>query len=282
MELDNMVDALCRQPRMREMMENLQEAVVIVDNSGKIWDYNSQFRQLAGMSQSEDLTFRNLFKNFPFESSEQKHNLLLESIGTLEPRKSSWVRYESPTGEKYVNISITPFHDKTGAQIGLYDVTAEVLEATIDALTGAYSSSHYLRHLQGRSIIEAERSERKSLGTIGIDVKGLKRVNDYISPAEGDTILRETARILAESVRKTDYVVRKGGDEFTLLCPGAGENDIERIKRRIETKREEYNGSIQNPDLRIELYITSKASIGDHDESFRWVADQIGMQKRKT
>ncbi len=65
------------------------------------------------------------------------------------------------------------------------------------------------------------------------DLDGLKLINDTLGHEKGDALLVETARVLEEVVRKSDMVARIGGDEFTILLPGADEALMEEIVGRI-------------------------------------------------
>ena len=53
-----------------------------------------------------------------------------------------------------------------------------------------------------------------------IDIDHFKSVNDRLDHTEGDGVLREISRLLAELTRADDLICRWGGEEFVILFPG--------------------------------------------------------------
>jgi diguanylate cyclase (GGDEF)-like protein len=53
-----------------------------------------------------------------------------------------------------------------------------------------------------------------------LDVRGLKHVNDAHGHEQGDIVLQDAARAIAETVRGGDLVGRWGGDEFVVVGTG--------------------------------------------------------------
>lgn len=78
-----------------------------------------------------------------------------------------------------------------------------------DSLTGLYNR-RYLSHLY-------QNGADKQFSVMFIDIDDFKEVNDTYGHDFGDLLLLEIAARLQQSVRKTDILVRYGGDEF-LIC----------------------------------------------------------------
>jgi len=79
---------------------------------------------------------------------------------------------------------------------------------------------------------------RPDFALMMIDLDGLKGVNDTYGHAAGDRVLMEIREILERACRKSDTLVRWGGDEFLVVAryvePEVVEALAERIRRAVE------------------------------------------------
>ena len=68
---------------------------------------------------------------------------------------------------------------------------------------------------------EIEGSERYEipLSACIIDLDYFKSINDRWGHPVGDTVLTMTADIVSKNIRKLDYAIRIGGEEFVLILP---------------------------------------------------------------
>jgi diguanylate cyclase (GGDEF)-like protein len=58
-----------------------------------------------------------------------------------------------------------------------------------------------------------------------LDLGNFKQINDSLSHAAGDLLLKEIASRLGEYVRDTDTISRQGGDEFVIVLSNLPEHD---------------------------------------------------------
>jgi two-component system, cell cycle response regulator len=84
---------------------------------------------------------------------------------------------------------------------------------------------------------ELDRARRDDLrlSIVVGDLDHFKTVNDELGHRAGDRALIRVARILTKHRRAQDTVGRTGGEEFTVLLPGASEHEAYLVAERIRT-----------------------------------------------
>lgn len=128
-------------------------------------------------------------------------------------------------------------------EMRILQVRAEEFErlALVDTLTGLSNR----RVMEGRLASEAARSERYGhpLTVISFDLDKFKQINDTHGHAAGDQVLKEFARRLNSSIRKSDIAARMGGDEFLVLLPECTTNQVEMLLARLRPMETEHAGT---------------------------------------
>lgn len=126
-----------------------------------------------------------------------------------------------------------------------------ILRDTLTELRNRRFLQEYMTVEQGRLAREATDLERaqcverdQALAIYIIDVDHFKVVNDTFGHAAGDMALKQLAGLLASSVRKSDVLVRWGGEEFVLAA---------RIRRREHARivAENLRHRIASADFRL-------------------------------
>lgn len=104
-------------------------------------------------------------------------------------------------------------------------------QALRDPLTDLFNR----RYMEETLEREVSRSVRKGtpLSVIMLDLDNFKIYNDTHGHHAGDAVLREVATFLQSHVRGEDVACRYGGEEFTLILPGATRHVAERRARQI-------------------------------------------------
>jgi diguanylate cyclase (GGDEF)-like protein/PAS domain S-box-containing protein len=84
-----------------------------------------------------------------------------------------------------------------------------------DSLTGL-PNRRYLSMKLERSLDRARR-RKEMLAVLFLDLDSFKQVNDSMGHECGDQLLKEVVSRLQQRLRKDDFIVRFGGDEFVLV-----------------------------------------------------------------
>jgi diguanylate cyclase (GGDEF)-like protein/PAS domain S-box-containing protein len=91
-------------------------------------------------------------------------------------------------------------------------------QAAEDRLTGLYNRLRF-DELLAQELTGVARED--SLSLLMLDIDHFKSVNDTYGHEVGDQALQAVARVLRGGIRRGDSVARWGGEEFTVLLPGA-------------------------------------------------------------
>jgi diguanylate cyclase (GGDEF)-like protein len=87
-----------------------------------------------------------------------------------------------------------------------------------------------------------------------LDLDHFKSVNDVYGHVVGDRVLRAVARACRRVIREGDVLVRYGGEEFLVLLPGAGAEDVAQIGERI--RRAVSETTVAEGDQRIGVTVS--------------------------
>lgn len=118
-------------------------------------------------------------------------------------------------------------------------------KAESDPLTGLINRRG-IEHLLKKEYSGWKTGEHPLTISIG-DLDHFKEINDQYGHDAGDEVLKQTARLLSESLRKDSAVCRWGGEEFLFLFPNSlleATAALERIRLRLESTPVRYQNKM--------------------------------------
>ena len=141
----------------------------------------------------------------------------------------------------------------------------------IDSLTTVYNRRYYDEHFKGANDIQA---------MVVIDVDNFKQINDNYGHDVGDTVLQNIAQTVLSCVRKTDAVIRYGGDEFVIIFYSIPA-DI--FGKKLERIRHSVDRLIidDHPELHMSVSIGGAYGTGTAKKLFK-AADIMMYQSKNT
>ena len=139
-----------------------------------------------------------------------------------------------------------------------------------DALTGAYNRRYFEEKIRKSTV---------SAGVAMIDLDDFKLYNDSFGHDTGDVVLITFVNIIKNCTRKTDMLIRYGGDEFLLIMPGIKEENFKNKLLQIleEAHRADVPG---HGGLRLSASIGGVLSNGSVIEDAIGRADKLMYQAK--
>lgn len=103
-----------------------------------------------------------------------------------------------------------------------------------------------------------------------VDVDRFKRVNDEYGHSAGDRLLQEVAKRIASVMRRSDDLVRWGGEEFLLVCRTTDRENASLLCNRVLEAIRELPFDVGNG-----VQVNKTCSIGW--APFPWLTDDVGL-----
>lgn len=121
--------------------------------------------------------------------------------------------------------------DLERAHADVHDKNEELaLLATLDPLTECLNRRAFFERLALE--FNLAKRDHLQLSVVMADIDYFKNVNDEFGHRIGDTVIKDMANTLKNTLRASDCVGRYGGEEFCILLVGADADAAERVSER--------------------------------------------------
>ena len=230
-----------------------QDSIVITTDAEELLDANKKFLDFFG--NKSVLEFQKYFncicdrfeKNDSYFHLDKLHTQYnwIEHLSEL-PFKERIVLMKDSNGEAHsFAVSFSVF-GKDDYVVTFTDISQTIednieLEEKVvrDKLTGAYNREFFenrITHMMDSCKIKGECS-----GLIILDIDHFKSVNDTYGHNRGDIILKELTNCIQSSIRKNDYLIRWGGEEFIVICSTDSIDAIKNVAEHLRSKIEQLS-----------------------------------------
>lgn len=224
---------------MKYSIDHLSDAIHWVDKNARIVYANEAMCKKLGYTMEEILALRipDIDPGFSIEDWPE-HWKKFKQNGSM----TFETRHRCKNGDVFpveIKLSNLQFQNQELNCVYAQDITerkkAEELiwkQANFDSLTSLPNRRMFLDRLN-QEILKTQRTHFP-LAVLLIDLDDFKEVNDALGHDQGDILLKEAGKRIANCVRETDTVARLGGDEFTVLLPQLTEaNRADNIAQKI-------------------------------------------------
>jgi diguanylate cyclase (GGDEF)-like protein len=105
-----------------------------------------------------------------------------------------------------------------------------------DAMTGLRNRRFLEEYVE--TLVASSNRRKNHLSILMLDLDYFKMVNDNHGHDAGDTVLKALSRVLAQSVRASDLVIRYGGEEFLIILQDSADETADTVAEKIRASVE--------------------------------------------
>jgi len=222
---------------LHSILKNLTEGVIVADRQEKLLLVNAAARELLGLGSVSSLA-TDIFGMYEADTVTRIRDTARPMARALRGENISDLEIfhrnaDAPSG-RFLSVNARPLKDPNGqingGVVSFRDVTArrkaeqELTHLALhDGQTNIPNRAFFVETLR-KAIARAERSHAR-MGVLLMNLDGLKQINDRFGHENGDLLLKEVARRLADGLRAGDFLARMGGDEFVVLFEDLSHNE---------------------------------------------------------
>jgi diguanylate cyclase (GGDEF)-like protein/PAS domain S-box-containing protein len=235
--------------RLRKLVNSMHEILFELDADGRVIFLNPAWQALTGFaaddslgkSFSDFLLGEDAIRDFEASALPRLHEKNREISLRSADGKHLWMSLDADaqtdSAGNFTGI-IGTFSDITRSVelnhlLSRYQDELYHLSVT-DPLTGLYNRRHFDSQLE--VILSDHLPKNMPVCLLLIDLDGFKFINDTYGHPFGDEVLRTTAQLLKQQVRRNDYIARLAGDEFAMVLKNTDIENATRIAQKLHDR----------------------------------------------
>lgn len=225
-----------------ELALNESSIVAITDSKGVITFANDKFCQMSKYSKEELIGSKQNIVNSGYHSREFFKEMW-RTIGTGNVWKGE-IKNKAKDGSYYwVDTTIVPFLNEKGKPYKYIAIRHDITKRKeYEEMIKKMAFYDPLTLLPNRNALSEWMKENNfevgdTVTVIFMDLDRFKAINDNYGHRTGDLVLKEVAKRLQDCFRKTDLIVRQGGDEYIVFLKNVSDKqDIMTVVNKIKSQ----------------------------------------------
>jgi diguanylate cyclase (GGDEF)-like protein/PAS domain S-box-containing protein len=232
--------------QLRKLIDSMHEILFELDGEGRIVFLNPAWERLTGFK-AEDTLGRS-FSDFVMDEDVVR-DFAPKRLAQMHEKSREISLRTAPGKRLWVSLDADAQHDAGGTFTGVIGTLGDITKSVelnrllsryqdelyhmsvTDPLTGLYNRRHFDTQLE--VILSDHLGKGRSVCLLLIDLDGFKFINDTYGHPFGDEVLRTTAQLLKQLVRRNDYIARLAGDEFAMVLKNTNLENATKIAHKL-------------------------------------------------
>lgn len=166
-----------------------------------------------------------------------------------------------------------------GTELALIDNILMNKRITKDALTGALNR-HALRNVF-ESQYELAFATNSPFILAMCDLDFFKDINDTYGHVGGDKVLESFVKIVKNTIRNSDVIIRYGGEEFIIMLPAINKEKGISVLEKVRKSFEESSLKFENKTIKATVSIGMMEITPEHNYKKKFLDDYLVMVDRE-
>jgi diguanylate cyclase (GGDEF)-like protein/PAS domain S-box-containing protein len=241
MDRQRAVDALREsEEKYRILLDESSDPIFMFYDDGTYRYVNRAFADGVGRRMDEIIGYK-IWDVFSQEEADKRYAVVKWVFENGQQRVIE-VRVPRSDGDRFYITTAKPVFGEENVVTSVICISKEITErkrmedelrylSTHDSLTGLYN-----RHFFQTEMERIEGGRQFPVSIVMADLDNLKVINDRHGHKAGDASIKKAADLLKRSFRTEDIIARIGGDEFGVLLPQTGAEELVEIISRLASE----------------------------------------------